>query len=70
MRGGGRCGWRGRSSALRSHFQGSGTAGLASGCHLSEPCCYCHFEKLGVRQTVQKTSRVDESTAGRYSWAH
>lgn len=41
----------GCSSARRSHFQGSGTACLASGWHLSEPCCYCHFEKLGVRRT-------------------
>lgn len=57
----------------RSHFQGSGTACLASGCHPSEPCCYCHFEKLGVGQTVRRASwvdGVDDRKAAQHSWAH
>lgn len=57
----------------RSHFQGSGTACLASGCHPSEPCRYCHFEKLGVGQTVRRASwvdGVDDRKAAQHSWAH
>lgn len=74
--GGGR---RGRKTEVTSqapgwgHFQGSGTACLASGCHPSEPCRYCHFEKLGVGQTVRRASwvdGVDDRKAAQHSWAH